>query len=94
MHARACCARGPHHSLVGRAGGFRFSFFQGISKCLFNLVLSLSLENYSKYCRCPKIVKQNLLGSQKCYLSVGAVSLQLSVIMIDSLIHLGKLSTI
>ena len=39
-------------------------------------------------------MKQNLLGSQKCYLSVGVVSLQLAVIMIDSLIHLGKLSII
>ena len=41
-----------------------------------------------------KIVKQNLLGSQKCYLSVGVVSLQFSMIMIDSLIHLGKLSIV
>ena len=31
---------------------------------------------------------------KKCYLSVGVVSLQLSVIMIDSLINLGKLSII
>ena len=38
-----------------------------------------------------KIVKQNLLGSQKCYLSVGVVSLQLFVIMIESLIHLISL---
>ena len=37
------------------------------------------------------MVKQNLLGSQKCYLSVGVVSLQLSVIMIESLIHLISL---
>ena len=36
----------------------------------------------------------NLLGSQKCYLSVGVVSLQLSVIMIESLIRLGTLSII
>ena len=39
-------------------------------------------------------MKQNLLGSQKCYLSVGVVSLQLSMIIIDSLIHLGKFSSI
>ena len=56
--------------------------------------MSRSLENDSKCCRCPKIVKQNLLGSQKCYLSVGVVSLQLAVIMKDSLIHLGKISII
>ena len=40
------------------------------------------------------MVKQNFLGSQKCYLSVGVVSLQLSMIMIESLIHLGTLSII
>ena len=38
--------------------------------------------------------KQNLLGSQKCDLSIGVVSLQLSVILLDSLIHLGKLTII
>ena len=47
-----------------------------------------------KSCKSSKIVKQNLLGSQKCYLAVGVVSLQLSMIMIDSLIHLGELSMI
>ena len=31
-----------------------------------------------------KIVKQKLLGSQKCYLSVGVISLQLAMIMIGS----------
>ena len=41
---------------------------------------------------CPKIVKQNLVGSQKWDLSVGVFSLQLSVIMIDSLIHLESLA--
>ena len=41
-----------------------------------------------------KIVKQNLLGSQKCDLSVGVVGLQLSMLVMDSLIHLGKLSII
>ena len=40
------------------------------------------------------MMKQNLLGSQKYYLSVGVVSLQLYVIMIESLIHLGTLSII
>ena len=59
-------------------------FFQRISKGFSNLVLSRSLENYGKLCRYPKIVKQNLLGSQKYCLSVGVVSLQLSMIMIDS----------
>ena len=39
-------------------------------------------------------MKQNLLGSQKCDLSVGVVSLQLSLRMLGSLIHLGKLSVI
>ena len=39
-------------------------------------------------------MKQNLLGSQKCYLSVSVVSLQLFILMIDSLIHFGKLSII
>ena len=52
------------------------------------------MKNNSKSYKCPKIVKQNLLGSQKCDLSVGVVSLQLAMIMIDSLIHLGKLSII
>ena len=37
---------------------------------------------------------QNLLGSQKGNLSVGVVSLHLSMRMLGSLIHLGKLSII
>ena len=39
-------------------------------------------------------MKLNLLGSQKCDLPIDVVSLQLSVIMIESLIHLGTLSII
>ena len=39
-------------------------------------------------------MKQNWLGSQKCDLSVGVISLQLYVRMLGSLIHLGKLSII
>ena len=39
-------------------------------------------------------MKQNLLGSQKWDLFVGVFRLQLSMIMIDSLIHLGELSII
>ena len=37
-------------------------------------------------------MKQNLLGSQKYDLPVDVISLQLSMIMIESLIHLGTLS--
>ena len=40
------------------------------------------------------MVKQKLLGSQKCYLSVGVVSLLLSMIKVESLIRLGMLSII
>ena len=40
------------------------------------------------------MVKQKLLGSQKCYLSVGVVSLQLSMKMVESLIHLETLNII
>ena len=42
----------------------------------------------------PKNSETKFVRFTKCYLSVGVVSLQLSVIMIDSLIHLGKLSII
>ena len=38
-----------------------------------------------------KIVKQNLLGSQKYYLSVGVVSLRLAVIMIGHKFNLESL---
>ena len=39
-----------------------------------------------------KIVRlTKMLGSQKCSLSVGVVSLQLFVVMVESLFHLGML---
>jgi len=75
---------GPRHGEAGRTRRNSVFIFQRTIKELFNIVSSQTLKNNSKCCGHPEMVKQKLLGSPKCYLSVGIVVSQLDVTMIGS----------
>ena len=78
------CGSGPRCSEAGRARRNSVFIFQRTIKELFNIVSSQTLKNNSKCCGHPEMVKQKLLGSQKCYPSVGIVGSQLDVTIICS----------
>ena len=83
MRARAF-GGGLSRSEAGRARRDSIFLFQRIIEDLFNIVSNITLKNDSKSCRCPKIVKPNLLGSQKYHQLVSIVRLQLAMTILGS----------